>query len=216
MGSALYRKIIVLALLFVLTSLFIYWEPSSRTVRKDRPLSLVLADIKGWKSNGIIPLDPKIINALELDDYANQSYSSGQELVSLYIGYYFTHKKIGAVHDPLVCFPGQGWAPSNKQENKLIVNSNRDSSISYSSMIVQRGLQKELVIYWFQSYDQTTPNTFRQKVSALMQKIQKRKEDNAFVRISISLDKRSVQECNQIIFDFVRSFYPLFLEYVKG
>jgi EpsI family protein len=216
MGPTLYRKIIVLVLLLGLTSILIYWEPPSKAVKKNKPLSQALLDIEGWHSSGVVPLDKELVKGLELDEYANQSYSNGRETIFLYIGYYLSKKKLGAAHDPLVCFPGQGWVPSDKREGKVILDTDRDSSLSYSSMIVQRGLQREFILYWFQSYDQTASNTFSQKTISLRQRILRQREDNAFVRISIPIGDKSSEECREGLTQFIQSFYPVFLKYVKG
>ena len=200
----------------VITSIFIYSKPSSIAVEKNISLKQALADIHGWGNNGFSPFDQKIVDALELDDYANQSYTNGTDLVSLYIGYYLTTKKVGAAHDPLVCFPGQGWVLSDKQTGELILNPKTNKSISYSSMVAQRGQQKELIIYWFQSYDQTNPDTFSQKITLLWEKNINHREDNAFVRITIPIGEKSISESQEIIFKFIKDFYPVFLEYVKN
>lgn len=216
MGQVSHRKIIILALCLVITSIFIYSKPSSIAVEKNISLKQALADIHGWGNNGFSPFDQKIVDALELDDYANQSYTNGTDLVSLYIGYYLTTKKVGAAHDPLVCFPGQGWVLSDKQTGELILNPKTNKSISYSSMVAQRGQQKELIIYWFQSYDQTNPDTFSQKITLLWEKNINHREDNAFVRITIPIGEKSISESQEIIFKFIKDFYPVFLEYVKN
>ena len=148
-------KLIILIICFALTSIVIYRTPTSKGVNKQIPLTQALSDIKGWVMSKYTPLDPRIVKSLELDDYANQNYSNGKNTISLYIGYYLTTKKVGAAHDPLVCFPGQGWLVSDKQKDKIVLNPKPRDSISYSSMMVQRGSQKELIIYWFQSYDKT-------------------------------------------------------------
>lgn len=216
MGSSVYRKIVVLVLLLVLTSLFIHWDPSSGAGEKDRPLSQALLDIEGWQSSGLVPLEKNIFKALELDEIANQGYSNGRETIFLYIGYYLTKKKLGAAHDPLVCFPGQGWTPSETREGKLILGQTNNDFISYSSMTVEKGLKKEFIIYWFQSYDKAVANTFSQKIVSFKQRFQQKPEDNAFVRISISAENKSADECQEIVFRFIRSFYPVFLSYVKS
>jgi len=216
LGQISHRKIIILALCFVLTSVFVYWKAPSIAVEKNISLKQALADIHGWENNGFSPFDQKIVDALELDDYANQSYTNGQDIVSLYIGYYLTTKKVGAAHDPLVCFPGQGWELSDKKSGELILNQETDNSLSYSSMIAQRGQQKELIIYWFQSYDQTNPDTLSQKISLLWKKILNNKEDNAFVRITAPIGEKTISESQKTIFQFIKDFYPVFLEYVKS
>lgn len=216
MGSTLTKKLVVLILLFIITSLLIYQAGSQSPAKKTKSLSQTLAEIPNWENKGFIPIEKEIVNVLELDDYANQSYSNGQHSVFLYIGYYFNKGKIGAAHDPLVCFPGQGWVASDVKKGKLSLNSYTEDSISYSSMIVERGLQKELIIYWFQAFDKATPDTFTQKVALLWNTLSQKREDNAFVRISISAGEKSLDECQDIVGKFIRSFYPVFLDYVKG
>ena len=208
-------KLVILIICFALTSILIYRAPSSKAVKKELPLAQALVNIKDWTVSGYTPLDPKIVEALELDDYANQNYSNGNNTISLYIGYYFTTKKVGAAHDPLVCFPGQGWVVSDTQKNKIVLNPKAGDFVSYSSMIAHRGLQKELIIYWFQSYDKTNPDTFSQKITSLYQKVIRHREDNAFVRISAPVGDKSLAECREAIFKFIQSFYPVFLGYVK-
>ena len=154
-----YHKVIILIICFTLTSVLIYWQPSSKAVQKNIPLSQALSDIKGWKSDGPTPLDPTIVKSLKLDDYVNQTYSNGNNTVSLYIGYYLTTKKVGAAHDPLVCFPGQGWVLSSIKKEELNLNPEPGVAISYSTMIAQRSTENELIIYWFQSSDQANPDT---------------------------------------------------------
>ncbi len=208
-------KIIILIICFALTSIFIYQTPTSTPVEKQVLLSQALIDINGWTMSRYTPLGPEIVKALELDDYVNQHYSNGNDTISLYIGYYLTNKKIGAAHDPLVCFPGQGWVISDRKKGNIILNSKPKNSVSYSSMIAEKAQQKELIIYWFQSYDQASPDTFTQKVAALWKKIGNKGEDNAFVRISIPFGKKSLSQSHEVIYNFIRSFYPVFLEYVK-
>jgi len=209
-------KIIILIICFALTSIFIYRNPSSMPAKKKVSLNQVLSNIEGWEKSGFSPLGPKIVKALELDDYANQNYSNGQGTVSLYIGYYLTTKKVGAAHDPLVCFPGQGWVLSNRKKAQFDLNPETGESISYSSMIAQLGLQKRLIIYWFQSYDQTNPDTLSQKITSLWVKLFQGREDNAFVRISIPFGKKSISQSHEVIYSFIRSFYPVFLDYIKA
>jgi EpsI family protein len=189
--------------------------PSPAAVDKHMPLREALSDIKGWRNFGFVPLDEEIVKALQLDDYAFQNYSNGRSTISLYIGYYLTMKKVGAVHDPLVCFPGGGWELSNRKKGILLISQETGESISYSAMIAQKGHQKELIIYWFQSYDETNPDTFSQKITSLYKKIVEKREDNAFVRISTPVGENPLPEDCETVFNFIRAFYPVFLEYVE-
>lgn len=200
-----------------MTSILIYTRPESKPIKKEIPLNQALADLDGWKARGQIPLDQSITEALELDDYVNQVYTNKEKQVSLYIGYYLTGEKIGAAHDPLVCFPGQGWVVKSRDKGELILDKELSGdSISYSTMIVEKGDERQLILYWFQSYDITNPDTFSQKLSSLYGKIIKSGEDNAFVRISISLKQEPVSSYKETILEFIKVFYPEFLNYIKS
>jgi EpsI family protein len=193
------------------------WRPTpSNSSKKKASLKPSLANIKGWEKAEFIQLSPKIVKFLELDTYTNQSYSNGKETIHLYIGYYFTSKKVGAAHDPMVCFPGQGWALSAKNTGEIVLDSPTKTTISYSSMTAQLGQRRELVVYWFQSYDQANNDTFSQKITTLWKKLRLNKEDNAFVRISTTIGDKSLPEAYETINDFIRAFYPVFLDYVKN
>ena len=214
MGRVSSYKIIILTICFTLTSLIIYHTPEPTVARKPEHLSEALANVKGWAPGKAIALPTAILKSLDVDDYVNQNFSNGQATVSLYVGYYLKMNKIGAAHDPLVCFPGQGWIVSNRNEGRYELDDGI-GKISYSSFVVRRGNREELVIYWFQSYDQTSRGTFSQKIASLWKKLRHQRGDNAFVRISIVVGERSLSECSKAISQFVSSFYPIFLQYVK-
>lgn len=216
MGQISRKKIVVLIICLLLTGLICNLLKTSTTAKKDVLLKNALTDIKGWHYNGVTRLDTKIVEALDLDDYANQSYTKNGQTVFLYIGYYLSKKKVGAAHDPMVCFPGQGWLLKDQKTKKLVLNAKTDEKISYSSMLAERSGTKELVVYWFQSYDKTNPGTFSQKITLLWNKFFNKGEDNAFVRITIRIGEKSVSECEETINEFIKVFYPVFLEYVVG
>ena len=212
LASIQLHKLVILIICFGLTSVLIYRAHSSNPVKKQMPLAQALANINGWTISGNAPLDPKIVKALELDDYVNHSYSNGNNKLSLYIGYYLTTHKVGAAHSPLVCFPGQGWVLSEAENKSLTVQGN---DIHLMSMIVTRGELKELVLYWFQAFDKTSAGTFLQKVYALLAKFIHAREDNAFVRVSMPLQGESLEEALETMFAFIRDFYPVFLTYIR-
>ena len=212
MGQVSHIKIIILIICFVLTGILIYVQPSSKVITKKVLLSQTLSDINGWKIDGVIPLDQRVVNMLQLDDYVNQYYSKGNKTVSLYVGYYLTTEKLGVVHDPLVCFPGQGWIISKAEKKTLRI---RGDNVHLTSMIVTKGQQKELTLYWFQAFDKTSPNTFLQKIYSLLVKYLNGREDNAFVRVTIQMNKQSIKEASNIGVKFIEDFFPLFLKYVR-
>jgi EpsI family protein len=176
------------------------------------PLSRALAEIEDWQRGELQVLDDKIIDALGSDYYINHYYKYNGNSVSLYISYYLTSKKVGAAHSPQVCFPGQGWQLSNLKKATVTVDS---ETINLQRAIASNGERKELLIYWFQSYEKTSPGTFVQKLNTLWLKFLKGKEDNAFVRVMVPMTNITGEEAYQIGVKFIKAFYPRFLQYIK-
>jgi EpsI family protein len=184
----------------------------AKTVKE--PLQQAFANVDEWVVKARFPMETRIVEALMLDDYLFQSFEHGKDLVTLYIGYYRTAKKVGAAHDPLVCFQGQGWQLKNRQSGNYIITRDPKLNISYSSMIAERQDQRELIVYWFQANGKASANTYSQKYAMFRDRLFSRGEDNAFVRISVPINDEAPDVAAKKIFAFIEDFYPAFYRYV--
>ena len=212
-----YKKIIVITiitLLFLTTSFMI--NKREKTIQTDKKefLARKLQNINGWKFIENIPLDISIQKELKLDDYIFARYTQNSNYITLYIGYYYSKTNIGAAHDPLVCFPGQGWKLSNRKRGKIEL-PNLEKTINYSSMVAQRGENKEQLLYWFQASEFAVADTLQQKIVSFKSTLQGRKGESAFVRISCS-QQNGKNNCTTALREFATSFYPQFLKYITN
>jgi len=216
-GQISQKNIVIIIILLTLTGIMIH-RPVGITGnhKKKASLDLALSQIHGWEKSSFIELQNNIVSALELDDYVNTSYYSNTGKVHLYIGYYHTGKKIGAAHDPLVCYPGQGWKINQKANGNYQVSSKNNVKINYSAMIAELGQSKDYIVYWFQSVDETSAGTFMQKVRLIGKKLLGSGDENAFVRISTSIERNSLKKSEKVVFEFIEAFYPVFLDYIKS
>ena len=82
-------------------------------------------------------------------------------------------------------------------------------------MVATKVQNKELLLYWYQAFDKTSPGTLLQKTYVLLAKFLHHREDNAFVRVSVPMEGQSIEEAFDIGAEFIEAFYPLFLKYVK-
>jgi len=216
LGQTSAGKIITVVVIFLLVCVFIYGKPETVRSIKKRSLDQALVTVDGWRAGPHVPYDKAVVESLELDDYLNKTFIKDGASVSLYIGYYLTGGKVGAAHDPLVCFPGQGWTVSGRQTGTVQVDLGPDLNVPFSSMLVgKENENNQMILYWFQSYETANANTFLQKLSVLLQKFAGVREDNAFVRLTCSTSKKSEAECLETMKDFTKSFYPIFLEYIR-
>ena len=207
-------QIVVLILCLGVTGAIITMRPISHPIYKSIALETELLQLRDRYEMTKNRLSPRIVEELKLDDFVFQTYSKDGESASLYVGYYFSGKKVGAAHDPQVCYPGQGWKLSHKVTGGYGLDSGK--KIKYSSIIAELEGKKELIFYWFQIDDKTADNTFFQKLILFQKKIMRQGESNAFVRISTSLNDKSQQEAQKYLLKFIDDFYPLFLGYVNN
>jgi EpsI family protein len=206
------RRILIVTACFLAVSVLIYWQPEVEAARKETSLQQILLSIDGWHNGGLMPLDATIREELKLDDYANNYFTNGGSRISLYIGYYLTSKNVGAAHSPLVCFPGQGWLLSNFEKRTARAGAN---PINLMTIVASTPQKKELLVYWFQAFERTSPSTFWQKIYVLLSKYKDSREDNAFVRVTVPMDKISEKEAYEVGVRFIEAFYPVFLDYVR-
>lgn len=208
-------QILVLFLCLVVTGVLVYLKPESQIRNRHTKLVQTLARIGDWQKTAVYPLDPIIVEELKLDDYVYQVYSRDDMHVELYVGYYYSSMKVGAAHSPLVCYPGQGWLLSDSESHRLTVSGERSYALNYSSLLAENKGRRDLVFYWYQAGVFSTPGTFLQKLLLLRSKFFERNENNAFVRISTTLNRESPEAGRRRLIAFMKDFYPEFMSYVE-
>jgi EpsI family protein len=220
LGKISKKRISIATVCLLTVSVFIYGIPSNGPqYSKKAQLGHALSNLNEWQKSIDIPLEKNVRQALRLDDYVFRQYINGEDILTLYIGYYNSIQKVGAAHDPLVCFPGQGWVLSegSRQQLTIPIEGGTIERVNYKSMLAERPVHKELIVYWFQSYDKTTTSTFFQKILLLINRIRNHGEDNAFVRISIAINTgKDTEETINVAKKFMMQFYPQFLDFITG
>lgn len=209
-------RLIILSVLLSLTAFALSGRFERGVQAKDKtPLGVAFQSVGGWRCVKDFPMEEKIVKALDLDDFLFKSYQRDRGEVNLYVGYYRSAKKVGAAHDPLVCFQGQGWSVGERAAGTYRLPSRPDVAISYSSMVAERQGEKEIIVYWFQVNDKATAKTQSQKLAMVLDKISGQGEENAFVRLSAPAGSESPDEVRKRIFRFIDDFYPEFLRYLR-
>lgn len=211
------KRLMTLSVLLAATAFLVYGPAAkSAAVTTKAPLQAAFERLDGWSGAGSQLLGDNVADALKLDDHIFQSYRNGSGQVTLYVGYYRTAGKVGAAHDPLVCFTGQGWRIGERARGEYPLRGMSGSTISYSTMIAERQGERELIVYWFQTNGATSATTLGQKIDMVRDRFVGAGEDNAFVRISTSLGDEAPEAGRRRIFAFIDSFYPAFRGYVVG
>ncbi len=216
MGPLKWGRVLLASLLLIAAGLAVLLRQGPVASPATARLSSVFTAFGAWRAVKDIPLDEKIRNELKLDDFLFRRFSDGRTSLVLYIGYYYSQAKVGAAHDPLVCFPGQGWVLSGKETTERLAHSpGGPERLTFVTMKAERDEERELLLYWFQADTHMTANTFMQKLLLLRAKILGQGQHNAFVRISVSAKDATLADAQEALTRFVADFYPVFLDYVR-
>ena len=141
--------------------------------------------IGDWKGQ-VASLDRATELYLKVDDYilANYSQPDGQS-VNFYVAYYASQRKSESPHSPLVCLPGGGWSIT------LLERRNFDSAGAdhpYNRVIIQNGVNRELVYYWFDERGRTIADEYWAKWYLLADSIAMNRTDGALVRLTTRIN----------------------------
>lgn len=211
MGRSFHRRLIYTFICFLVVACIIYFNPSDNSFSVKEPLNLVFYDFAEWKPLHENELSEEVASSLSLDDYLFRSYNKNGKVVTLYIGYYRTADKIGAAHSPIVCLPGQGWEISSPKKLRIEVG---EKIINSETIISNKGRQKELIVYWFQSDEKTSRGTFQQKINNFLSIMEGGGAENAFIRVSVPIENNNVEDSISTIENFIFDFYPHLLKYI--
>ena len=214
MGNKKQARLIVLVLLLAVAAFLVHGgRETPATTHKSRDLQTVFGPIPGYSLAYQSPLAEDIYRFLDLDDYTSVGYAQEGAVapVGLYIGYYFSLDKVSAAHSPLVCFPGQGWTLDQPQKRRLDIGGH---VINLEEMVVRLENRQELILYWYQAGETTAPEVYRNKFNAVLNKMNGKSQEHAFVRVSVPFIGDTADQARAAGEQFIATFYPVFLAYI--
>ena len=133
--------------------------------------------------------------------------------MGLYVGYYGSQRQGDTVHSPLNCLPGAGWVPTAVGRRTLSVSDNGHArTIEVNRVVIQKGLDRQLVLYWYQGHGRVVASEYWGKVYLVADAIRMNRTDGALVRVMVPLrdDGRDAEAASeQAAEDFTRDVFPL-------
>jgi len=169
-----------------------------------KPLSALPLQLQGWQGVDL-PLEPRIVQALGVSDFLDRAYQSADHRpVFLYVGYYKSQRTGVSIHSPKNCLPGTGWEPVTAGRVALpLPNGERTIVNQY---VVENGLRRQLVLYWYQSHGRVIASEYRGKVYMVLDSLRLHRTDAALVRVSSPIAKEDEQASYNQVFAFAQEF----------
>jgi EpsI family protein len=177
------------------------------------PLSLLPLEIGVWHGRVEPDFSPDIVSQLGVDEYIVRTYADKEAVVGLYVGFYASQRQGDTIHSPLNCLPGAGWVPVEQQRTVVPVRSSpagpvRD--IEVNRFVIQKGLDRQMVFYWYQSRDRVVASEYWGKVYTVLDAMRYNRTDAALVRVTVPIgsEEGARGRASAAGAGFVQSLFP--------
>lgn len=187
------RRILVVAMLMVVTFGYLARKSRAEPTLERQPLAGLPMQLGAWSGRQEPDFEKKILDVLGVDDYARRTYEARSEpgWVGLYIGYYASQRQGDTVHSPLNCLPGAGWTPVSQDRATLMVKdtptASGDREITINRFVIQKGLDRQLVLYWYQSHGRVVASEYWGRIYTVTDAIRHNRTDAALVRVIVPI-----------------------------
>lgn len=177
-----------------------------------QPLKDLPYAVGSWKGLDV-PIEQRVIQAVSVNDYANRIYADPQgRTVQLYVGYYQSQRTGDTIHSPKNCLPGAGWQPV--RSGGATVNLSDGRQIVVNEYIIEQGLDRQLVFYWYQGRGRVIASEYWGKFWMVADALMHNRTDGALVRLIIPMNgdetqaRQSLIHFTQDIFPYLNQFIP--------
>ncbi len=200
------RHLLVTLALLMGATILLNASSRRRTVPLTDPLKMMPFTVGDWHGFDS-PIAPRIVTAAGVDDYLSRVYTGplGRQ-VDIYVGYYSSQRAGDLIHSPRNCLPAAGW--DLVRTGRLVVAiPHRRAPIAVNEFIVAKGLQQDLILYWYQERGRAIPSEFMAKFWMVADALFRNRTDGAIVRITSSIENQESDARLQAV-SFLRSIDP--------
>ena len=147
------------------------------------PFALFPQELAGW-SGASVTLAPKVERNLGADDYLAALYRSPDEAepVDFFVSYYESQTEGEAIHSPQVCLPSAGWEVASIGPVEVTLDGPSAETFRLNRAVIQKGLEKQLVYYWFEGRGRRITNDFAAKFLTVADGMTLGRSDGGLVR----------------------------------
>jgi EpsI family protein len=153
------------------------------------PFALFPMQLGEWQGTQRPPFDDKVLKVLGLDDYITRLYQRPDRMYAdLYVGYWKSQRQGDTMHSPQNCLPGAGWEPVSQSILTFPDPRNPGGQpLSVNRYLIQKGLDKQLVLYWYQGRGRVVASEYWSKIYLVLDAARYNRTDAALVRIVVPL-----------------------------
>lgn len=192
--------------------------PRQEIVPVRQSLSVFPMHLGSWQGHER-GLEQEYLKALKLDDYLLADYwQPGDHLpVNFYIAYYESQRTGVSAHSPRSCIPGGGWEIVELSDH-VVEDVTRDGDpIKVKRAVIAKGLNKQLVYYWFEQRGRHMTNEYIVKLMIFWDALTRNRTDGALVRLVTAVPPGTdTSRADERLEDFMRAAYREIDAYVPN
>lgn len=215
------RALIVTAC-FLATAAYLARAARAEPTPARAPLSQCPLIISDYRGRATEPFDEKTLAVLGVNDYINRLYLNAQGVpLGLYVGYYSSQREGDTIHSPQNCLPGAGWEPMSSSHLAVTVTEKGNTgvptprTIELNRYVIAKGLDKQLVLYWYQSHDRVVASEYWAKIYMTLDAVRLNRTDGALVRVITPVVTSEAEAERQAVM-FVQTVFPLLGQYLPS
>ena len=173
----------------IMVTVSVIWVayPQSEPVRVSRePFAFYPVRAGDWISS-TNQLEQEIEVVLAADDYLNATFRRAGERapVGFFVAYYHKQTEGSGIHSPEVCLPVGGWEMFDIKPFRIDLEAETGwAPFETNRAIIQKGLNQQLVYYWFEQRGRRMTNDFTAKIVTVWDSLKMGRSDGAMVRFT--------------------------------
>lgn len=212
-------RAVVLCLMLGATTAVLANARSAETAVARTPFATFPMTIGAWQATVDPPLEDDILKVLGVDDYLSRIYYRPGAAVGLYMGYYGSQRQGDTIHSPLNCLPGAGWEPVSAGRLTIANADGAGRDITVNRYIVQKGLERQLVLYWYQSHGRVVASEYWSRAFLINDAIRLNRTDGSMVRVIAPIPHTADDHgaaAEKLAEEFVREIFPKLPAYLPN
>lgn len=167
----------------VCSALLLALNPGAGAPVERDPFAIFPRTIEDWR--GVqVPLDTQVEQVLGADDYINATYQNRvtDTAINFFVAFYNNQTEGSGIHSPEVCLPAGGWEVFSLEPYEVSFPDTEYGTFELNRAVIQKGLVKQLVYYWFEQRGKRLTNDYVAKAYVVYDGLMHGRTEGAMVR----------------------------------
>jgi exosortase D (VPLPA-CTERM-specific) len=162
-------------------------------------------------------MERQYVDVLRFDDYLLADYQGHGGPINVYVAYYRSQRSGRAVHSPKSCIPGGGWEITSFHEVTVPVGQGGEGGFLANRVLIQKGKEKQVVLYWFKQRHRLMTNEYMVKAFLLWDALVLKRSDGALIRLVAAVrDGETEGVVDERLMQMAAAVHPLLSSYVPN